>query len=120
MSWLTLKAWPWLKKNWKWLLFPLGILIFIVGYGTRKQSVVVAPELLGAAEDKKKAEEKAAGEITEAKEDRDKQLAEIEKEHADVVAKLTQGQKEQLEELKKDPEKLNKFLIDLGKSIREG
>jgi hypothetical protein len=118
MTWLTLKAWPWFKKYWKWFLFPIGIIIYIVGYSTHKKSMVVAPSLLGAAEDKLKAEEKAREETTEAKEKRDEALAAVEKEHAETVAKLTDEQRAKMESLRKEPDKLNEFLVGVGKSIR--
>jgi hypothetical protein len=117
--WWTLKALPWLKRNWKWLLFPIGIIAFIGGFLLRRRRPdVVAPELVGAAETALKANDKAEEEREEAREEKDEKIAEIEKEHATTVAKLTRKQRDDVEELKDDPDKLNDYLLDVGKDIR--
>lgn len=116
---MLLKILTWLKTNWKWLLFPVGILLFLIGRLTsRKPPVVVAPELVGAAEEKLKAEEEAKSKALEAEADKKRRLVEIEKEHAEALRKLTDNQKKLVEALKDDPERLNDFLIDVGKSVR--
>ena len=118
MTWWTLKAWPWLKKYWKWLLFPLGIIIFILGYSSRKKITVTSSELLGHAEEKKKLDDEAARQLGTARADRDVKLAGIQKEHEATVAKLTRKQRDEMEELREDPDKLNDFLLGVGKDIR--
>lgn len=118
MTWWTLKAWPWLVANWKWLLFPIGIIVFILGYSVRKRPEVLAPELLEHAKETSKIEKRTAGQIVEAKEERDRKIKEIEKEHANTVAKLTRKQRDELEGLREDPDKLADFLKQVGKDIR--
>jgi len=120
MTWWTLKALPWLKKYWKWLLFPIGILIFIAGYVSRPKPKVLAPELLDHAAEREKIEKRTAGQIVEAKEERDKKLAEVEKEHAETVSKLNAEQRGKMQRLRQNPEELNKFLLQVGKDIRRG
>ena len=117
---MLLNIWTWLKANWKWLLFPVGILLFIVGrFTARKLPVVVAPEMVGAAEEKLKAEEDAKSKALEAEAAKQRRLAEIEKEHAEALKKLTDNQRSLVKALQDDPEKLNDFLIDVGKSVRK-
>lgn len=116
MNWLKLKAWPWLKKHWMWILFPIGILAFIATY--KKMPDMLSSETVGAADVKKKADDKAASELGKAKADRDAALAGIEKDHAATVAKLTRKQREEMTELREDPDKLNDWLIGIGKDIR--
>jgi hypothetical protein len=118
MTWWTLKALPWLKKYWKWLLFPIGILIFIAGYVVRPKPKVLSSELHGAGDTKREADDKAAEKTDEARAKRDERLAEVEKDHAKTVAKLTRKQRDQLEELREDPDKVNDFLLQVGREIR--
>jgi hypothetical protein len=118
MTWWALKAWPWLKKYWKWLLFPIGIIVFILGYSVRPKPKVLSSELTGAADAKKKADDKAAEETGKARAERDAQLAGIEREHASTIAKLTKEQRAKVKELREDPDKVNAFLIGVGKDIR--
>jgi hypothetical protein len=118
MKWM-LKAWLWLKKYWQWLVFPVGIALFLVGRWTKKKPPeVVAPELVGAAEVKAQAEKEAQKKLEEAEAKKEKQLKAIEDAHAKTINKLTAAQLDQMAGLKKDPDKLNAFLLDVGKKIR--
>lgn len=116
--WLTI-AWSWLKKYWMWLLFPIGILIFILGkISVCKSPDVVAPELVGAEEERRKAQEGADRQVFIATKEREKKLDEIRKEHEQVIKDLTDEQRGQVKELEEDPDKLNDFLLDVGRQIR--
>jgi len=117
MPWFTL-AKAWLKKNWKWLVFPVGIALYLLGYYAHKKPVVVAPESVGAAAVKEQAKEEAKKSEAQAEEERLLNLATITNEHANTIKHLTDEQKEKAKELSADPVKLNDFLIDVGKSIR--
>lgn len=119
MIWLPL-AWAWLKKNWKVVLlgvFTFGV-SFLIGRALRKPTKVVAPALVGAAEVKEEAEGKAEKQLEEAAGERDKAVAKVELEHKATIEKLTKEQEEKLPELRGDPEKLNSFLLDVGKEMR--
>lgn len=117
MIWLG-KVWAWLKKNWKYILFPIGILVAIFTLlGKRKQNVV-APELVGAEEKKIKARRKADKKLKKADEERTVTLEEVEKEHSTTIAKLTRAQRDKVKELKEDPDELNSFLLQVGEEIR--
>lgn len=117
---LFLKAvWVWLKKYWKYLLFPVGILLGLLAMRRRKVNVV-APELLGAEENRRKVEKEAAKQLKKAEKDRRQKTDDIEKEHAVTIQKLTQEQREKLKELREDPDELNSFLLQVGKDIRVG
>lgn len=110
------KVWEWLKRNWKYILFPVGILLALFAY--RRRPDVIAPRLLEAEEARKKAAEEAEKKIQKAREERDKRIEEIEKEHSSTVSKLTDEQRSRLEELREDPDELNSFLLGVGKEIR--
>ena len=118
MIWLT-KAWEWTKKNWKWLLFPIGVTLFLLGkVSQRSLPPVLAPELVGAEEERIKANEEAEEEKVEAKVEKEKKIEAVEKEHAETIKALTDEQAEKVVELKDDPEKLNSFLLDVGRDVR--
>lgn len=112
------KVWSWVKKNWKWLLLPIGVVIFIIGRITAKRNFkVVNPELHEADKKKREAQEQADREAQEATKERDEKVSELKKEHAETIKKLTDEQKKRAEELK-DPDELNEFLLEVGKEIR--
>lgn len=114
-----IKVWLWLKKYWKWLAFPIGILVFILGRLTsRKLPAVIAPELVGAAEVKEKANREAAVELRRVDDERQAKVKQIEEKHSEVISKLTDEQKKQYEAIKADPNEVNNFLLGVGKDIR--
>jgi hypothetical protein len=113
------KIWAWLKKYWKWLLFPVGLIIGILTMiGRRKKITVTSPEVTEAEEARKKADEEARKRLQELEEDRREKIENIEKEHADTIRELTEDQRSRLEELREDPDELNEFLLEVGKEIR--
>lgn len=116
--WFTL-IWKWLKKYWKWLLFPVGIALFILGrITTRKPPNVIAPELIEADRQRRRLQEEADRKVFEAALERERKLDELRKEHEAVLRELTDEQREKVKELEADPEKLNDFLLDVGRQIR--
>ncbi len=122
LVWLWLKkVWVWLKKNWKSVLlgvFTLGIGL-LIGKAVRRKQNVVAPELVGAEEVRVQADEEAAEQLEEAQEDRLVRSKEIEKNHSNTMQKLTRQQRDQLPELREDPDELNSFLTQVGDDIRD-
>lgn len=112
-------AWAWVKKNWKWLLFPIGILLFVIGKVSAKKSYrVINPELVDAEKTKRKAREESEAKNLEAKKERDKRLAEVVEAHDTKLQNLTAEQNEKVDELRDDPERLNEYLLEVGKDIR--
>ena len=113
-----LKVWVWLKANWKWLLFPVGLLLFLAGWVFRPKTVVVDSVLHDAAlaEDKAKAEaDKKNAEALAAKE---VAVQKIQEDHAATIQKLTDEQKSKVTELRDDPEALAQYLLNVGNQIR--
>jgi hypothetical protein len=104
-----------------WVLLPVGILMFLAGRMSRK---TIEPtggrETLEAEEHRREQEAKAARESAEAADERDSRVEAIEQEHADTVARLNEKQKREAEELRRDPDKLNEFLLQVGKEARGG
>jgi hypothetical protein len=112
------KVWAWLKANWKWLLFPIALLVFLAGWLFKKKVEVIAPGSTAANVAAQKARELAEKQAKEAEAAKAKRIEELKKEHDAVIQKLTDEQKKKVDELVDDPEELNKFLLDVGKQIR--
>lgn len=96
MIWLTTRAWPWLKKNWKWVLFPVGVLLAL-------NTVLFARAILEAyAEPPRDLDEKtrkALKELRNAELVRDQKIAELEVRNVERLRELSAEQRVELEEL---------------------
>ena len=116
--WL-IAAWKWFKKYWMWLLFPVGVLVFIVGRLTAKgPPTIIAPEVVGAEEERRRAREEADRKAFEAERDRQIKLDKVRERHDELIKDLTDEQQEKVKELEEDPDKLNEFLLDVGRAVR--
>jgi hypothetical protein len=116
------KIWSWLKRYWYWIAFPVGLLLFSLRFlGRRKPAGpvdVLAPELVGAsqkAEDERLLAEKAA---RLAEDERRYKLDVVEAKHLETVRRLNAEQREQADQLRSDPDKLNEYLLKVGKDVR--
>jgi hypothetical protein len=122
--WWSLVAWPWLKKNWLYVLFfPVVALAFVIAYiqGKSAGRVVVVDkreESDAAAEFEKKVEARKQSAIDEL----DRQLAErteeVVKEHTDAINKLTEKQRGEADELLDNPDALRQYLLGVGGRAR--
>jgi len=115
--------WEWLKKYWRWLLFPVGIIssiiVFLLGRSSKQTTTqVVSPALVGAEEVKAKAGLLAEQQAMEADLKRQQQLQALEQEHADLLKKLDNKQRSRVTELLDDPEALNAYLLQVSQDIR--
>lgn len=115
------KAWAWLKLNWKWLIFPLGVLLYVVGrLSSRGNITVVSPGLTGHEE----VDEKLKAEAEQKKQAADNKAAEqltgIETGRRATATAETARQIKEVEAAQGDPDKVNDLLKKVGKDIREG
>jgi len=122
---MTLPVWmfitkEWFKKYWKWLLFPVGLLLLILGYGlaSRKRVVITSTALEGANEAKDKINAEASEKVRQADAKESGQLAGIAAQHSAAVASVTQKQLDAVEEAQGDSDKVNALLVDVGKGMR--
>lgn len=122
---MTLPVWmfhtkEWLKKYWKWLLFPLGLLLLILGYGLapRRKVVVTSTALAGADEAKVRINDEASVKVREADAKEAGQLAGISAQHSSAVAAVTQKQIAAAEQVQGDSDKVNSLLLQVGKDVR--
>jgi hypothetical protein len=116
------RVWAWLKKYWKYLLFPVGLILGAIAMfsGRREVGDVVAPGEVETEDERTKASDEAKAKAAAAAESKRKALEDIEREHFETLEKLTKDQRAQVKELREDPDKLNEFLLGVGKEVRGG
>lgn len=120
-GWLK-SAWGWTKRNWQWIILPVGILIFLFGRASKpsRKIEVVSSKLHGAdvkKEDIRKELEEKLGELDEEKAEK---IEEVVKGHKETIEGLTDDQKDEADDLLGDPDALNDYLLDVGRSVRDG
>jgi hypothetical protein len=103
--WMFL-TWEWLKRNWKWLLLPLGVLLWFLGRVTAKKEVIITSTALAEA-DTAQADAKEAA-----------QLSGIAAQHSAAVAVATQKQIDAAADAQGDSEAVNSILAGVGKDMR--
>ncbi len=92
------KVWTWLKKYWKWIVFPIGILGAVLGWflwwrsGPRDD---VDSTTTDASADR------VVKDIFQAQDVKDVELKELEKRHGEKLATMTEEQRTEFEEVKK-------------------
>jgi hypothetical protein len=114
------KAWEWFKKNWMWvILFPVALAAYLFGRDHGEVTVLTDDTESDAAKkriediDKQVAEERAEETVKLWKRTR----AVIE-EHRETVDNLTEEQDKEVDELLKDPDALNEYLLEVGRKAR--
>ena len=113
------KTWLWLKTNWKWLLFPVSILIWLIGYLSARRTVTAASsELVGAADVSRKADDEAKKYTGEADTLRLHKIDEADKKRDAAVDSVIETQEKAVKDLQEDPNELNKLLLRTGKEVR--
>ena len=95
MTLILWKIWGWLKMNWKWILFPVGLLMSIGGVliAIRNRENVHITELAVDNAWDLFGEEDSARTIKDAK------LEELKREHQSRLEKLSEDQRRELSEL---------------------
>ncbi len=110
MNWLKNTAWPWLKANWKWVLFPIGILMVLLSALSRMQGVVTIDPTAKADERAKVERERREREVAEERARLRARLDEVRRENQGKLQQLNDEQVEHAARLEDDPEALNEFL----------
>lgn len=126
MTWLAVRAafasaWAWLKKYWHWLLFPIGILLFVLGrLGAKKAPIVVVDsELAGHQKVVEQANADAQRAQQEAAKNASTELGGIAAHHASEVDEVGRQQTAEVEAARGDLDKTNDLLKQLGKDMRK-
>ena len=110
MTLILWKIWGWLKMNWKWILFPVGLLMSLGGVliAIRTREQVILPEY-DSDHDQELIET-----IGEARVVKDMQLKELKRKHHLRLKKMSDEQRKELEELNdKSSEEIAKWFDNL-------
>ena len=122
--WWSLVAWPWLKRNWLYVLFfPVVIFAFVIAYiqGKHDGRIVVVDkreESDQAREFEKKVEQRKQDAVDELERELVERTEAVVKEHVKTIDKLTKEQKARADELLDNPDELRRYLLDVGKRAR--
>lgn len=119
--WWTEKALPWLKRNWMWLLLPVGIILFLLGRGSKptRKIDVVSTKLHGADAKREELKKELAEKVKELDDEKVDKISTVVKEHKETIEKLTNEQKGEADNLLGDPDKLNSYLLEVGRRVRD-
>lgn len=106
-------AWEWVKKNWMWILFPVGIALFILGRLSRRPEVITSDPVQAAdrraREERQRREQELAAEQARLQ----ARLDAVHAEHAEQLQQLTQEQRAEAATMSQDPDKLAAWLRSL-------
>lgn len=115
-----MKVWAWLKRYWKYLLFPVGILLGVLAMLNRRKNLgnIVPPLEVDTEPEREEANREAEEKARKAQVDKERRIEELKKEHAGTLRELTGQQRVRVDELKDDPDALNDYLLEVGRGIR--
>jgi hypothetical protein len=110
----------WLERNWKWLLFPVGLLLLLVGYVLAPRKKVVVTSSVAAEADKAIDKIDAEADVKRRQADATTaaQLAGISSQHSASVAAATQQQLDATDAAQGDSGRVNDLLLDVGRQMR--
>lgn len=115
-EWWDTTAWPWIKANWQWIIFPVGILLFALKALSLIRPTVVTVDPTKDADARAKAEAEARAKQLA---DERARLAEEQKQIADAAEKERQArekaQSAEVDALREDPEKLRQRMLEVGR-----
>lgn len=94
------KVWEWLKKNWKWIVFPIGVLLSVLGWFLWWRG---KPKDDNTTTTTDEAADQALKDTVKAQEEKDQALKELEEKHGQKLATMSEEQRKEFEEVKKKP-----------------
>jgi hypothetical protein len=117
-AWLKAAA-AWTVRNWKLLLFPIGILVWIAGRASSRKTVVLqSPELEEHFELKRRLDEEATAKKVEAAQKHAAATRKATEVYLDKTKQVEEQAAQRVAELQTDPDALNDFLKQTGKDVR--
>lgn len=117
-AWSKLKAaGAWVASHWKWFLFPLGVITWLIGRASGK-TVVQSPELEEHFELRQKLDKEAAQKTIEAAKKRDASVTAADNTAVAGTKRVQVEATERAAKLQNDPVALNDFLKKVGKDVR--
>lgn len=112
-------VWLWLKKNWKWIVLPVGVLVWLLGRSSKKPVVqAVSPELLGHSSVKAELEQEGIRRLKEAAAQHEAQRAALDAKNQQVLREINERAELKAAELVENPDNVNDFLKKVGRDVR--
>lgn len=100
LLWLKYKCLPWLKKNWKWVLLPVGLASLLASSRAVSKAWMLYSEPPIDLEDKTR---ETLRKLRQREVEHDKQVAELEHAHQERLRDLSDEQQKSLEKLQGKP-----------------
>ena len=91
------KVWDWIKKHWKWIVFPVGILVAVLGWFFWWRGRGKDDDKFSTPDD---AADKAVDDVVKAQEVREAEIKKLEEQHADKLQAMSDEQKAVFKEIK--------------------
>jgi len=95
-----LKAWTWFKKYWKWIIFPVGILLAIA---TATTTVALVSQYAEPPRDLDEKTREALKKLRNSELVRDQKIAELEVRNHERLKEMSDEQQTELDELQDKP-----------------
>lgn len=111
-------AWEWVKKNWHWIVVPVGVVLYLMGRAGRRNVHVVSPQLVQHEEVEREAEQKATSEQQAAAKTHDEKVQQVDQVYENLVKNIKAADARRAEALKDDPVALNRFLKEVDKTTK--
>ena len=96
-----LAIWAWVKKHWKWIVFPIGVGGAVLGWFLWWRSRPEEDDTDSGTSDA--AADEALGKVIVAGEERDAALEELEKDNLVKLAEMSEEQRAEYEKVKERP-----------------
>ena len=94
-------VWNWIKKYWKWIVFPIGGVLALFGWYLWWRKKPEKDDVNSVTTDE--AADKALKETVEAQANKERALKELEEEHLTKLSVMNDEQRKEFEEVRKKP-----------------
>jgi len=119
MLWLSV-AWAWLKRNWHWIIAPVGVALWLLGrLGSKRPVVITSGQLAEQALTEAKAAQQAALARAEVDNAHAAALQKLDAGYAVQIKGVSQTAQREAEKVGDDPEAVNALLHGVSKDIRD-
>lgn len=113
-------AWVWLKANWKWLIAPVGVVLWFIARASASKAAPVVADgaIVGHDEEVAKADADAAVQKAQADATAQAQHAQLDAGHAAAVGAIDKTLVAEADAARGDADKVNEILKDTSKEMQ--
>lgn len=112
------QAVAWLKKNWKWVLLPIGVLVWLAGRSSKQTTQVVSSSLTQHENYKARIDAQVKAKMDAAAEEREQALELTRRKNDEALRQIQMQAQAKAAELQANPENVNDFLKGVGAGVR--